>query len=346
MFKIKNKKMNILIHVRSNEDLKNYIKMTENNNFDDNIKYSHEVKAMIEEFYNHNWGVYLTTIENFKNGIWHEIYSVNEQKQYDLNSNDMNEKIDFMIIRNLGSVEGNFKMISEYLDYIINNYKGIALNNPKAMKKGMIKNYLIDLNKDELERIGMHIIDTKIFDKSVSYQDILIEYQELDNYLIKPTTGELSNSLKCLKDIDENFLRYKEDKVGGWIIQPIKKEIWHGEYQMVFIGDELTYAQKKIYPINATSNIPNQSNRIIEKYNPTNKELEIGLNLIKYFTKLYKIDIDICRIDFMKDTNNEPILIEFEMVNPGFFIGYMQENDQSIKNIVQKIRNYCEEYQK
>lgn len=338
--------MNILIHVRNKESLKKYITMTENKVIDENTKYSHEVKEMIDEFYNHNWGVYLTTIENFSNGIWHDVYSVNEQKQADLTLDDINNKMNFMIIRNLGSVEGNFKMISEYLDYIIANYKGIALNNPKAMKKGMVKNYLVDLDSDELESIGIHTIPTKIFDKSVSYQDILNGYQSLDKYLIKPTTGELSNSLKCLKDIDEDFLRYKEDKVGGWVIQPIMKEIWNGEYQMVFIGNELTYAQKKIYPNDSLTNIPNQKNRIIEKYNLTEQELEIGLKLIKYFSKLYDINIDICRIDFMKNADNEPILIEFEMVNPGFFIGYMKEDDQSIKDIVQRVREYCEEYQK
>ena len=46
----------------------------------------------------------------------------------------------------------------------------------------------------------------------------------------------------------------------------------------------------------------------------------------------------------MKNGKGEPILIEFEMVNPGFFIGYMKEDDEEIKNIVRRIRNYCENY--
>ena len=35
------------------------------------------------------------------------------------------------------------------------------------------------------------------------------------------------------------------------------------------------------------------------------------------------------------------ILLEFEMVNPGFFIGYMEEDNEDKKNIVNKIVEYC-----
>ena len=335
------KNKTVLIHVKDNEALNNYIRMIENNKFDDVVKYSKEIRRMIEEFYSNNWKVYLTTIENFKNGIWKNVYYVNENKRLDFTINQINEKINFMIIRNLGSVEGNFDIISEYLNFLIDNYKGHALNNPTAMRKGMTKNYLVEIDRKELEKIGMLTIPTQIYDKKVTYNQITNEYNNLEEYLIKPSTGELSNSLKCLKDIDEEFLRYKESKVGGWIIQPIKKDIWNGEYQLVFVGGNLIYAQKKNYPFNG-QNLPNQKNRIIEKYNPSEKEINIGKRVIEYFSNLYNIKLDICRIDFMKNENGMPILIEFEMVNPGFFIGYMDENDEAIKNITRKIRQYCE----
>ena len=34
------------------------------------------------------------------------------------------------------------------------------------------------------------------------------------------------------------------------------------------------------------------------------------------------------------------------MVNPGFFIGYMKEDDATIKHIVKAVREYCENYKK
>ena len=110
---------------------------------------------------------------------------------------------------------------------------------------------------------------------------------------------------------------------------------------MVFLGKELIYSQKKEYE-NSNTLIPNQKKRILRKYNPTEKEIIIGKELIDYFSKKYDLKIHICRIDFMKDKNEKPILLEFEMVNPGFFIGYMKENDNDIKKITKNIREYCE----
>ncbi|MCF0124217.1 MAG: hypothetical protein HUJ68_00370 [Clostridia bacterium] len=334
----------VLIHVRNNEALNNYKKMIEENNWNEDIKYSREVREMILEYCNNDWKVYLTTIENFFDGIWKEVYSIDDRKSVYMNIEEINNSIDFMIIRNLGSVEGNFKMIANYLDFLIDNYNGITLNNAVAMRKGMTKDYLVEISKEKLNEIGMQIIPTKIYNKEVKYEDLISDYSNLENYLIKPVTGELSNSLKCMKDIDEQFLRYKEDKVGGWVVQPIKKEIWNGEYQLVFVGSEIVYGQKKNYPQTIGANIPSQKERILEKYMPSEREMAIANNVIKYFKNFYNITIDICRIDFMKDSEGNPILIEFEMVNPGFFIGYMEENDESMKYIVKKLRQYCENY--
>ena len=169
-----------------------------------------------------------------------------------------------------------------------------------------------------------------------------INFSNLEEYIIKPLSGELSNSISNLSEINEEFLRKKELKVKGWIIQPIIKDIWNGEYQMSFLNKNLIYSQKKNYIKDGNESILNQKKRVLEKYYPTKKEINISKKLIEYFKKLYNIDIDICRINFIKDENNNPILLEFEMVNPGLFIGYMNSDDEDIINITSKIREYCE----
>ena len=73
-------------------------------------------------------------------------------------------------------------------------------------------------------------------------------------------------------------MRYKESKVGGWVIQPIKNEIWNGEYQLVFVGGKLIYGQKKNYPKGQESDLPNQKNRIIEKYHPSEDTIVYDIN--------------------------------------------------------------------
>lgn len=334
--------MKIMIHVKNKEIIENY-KNFLLNGYDENIKYSKEIRFMIENFVNNNWDVYLSCIDclNYDDNIWNEIYHVNKNEYLNLSLEEVNSKIDVMIIRVIGSVEGNFYNIKKYLNYLINNYKGLVLNNPKAMVRGMTKHYLTEIDKDELLEMGINLIPTKIYNNDIKYNDLMKGYINKENYLIKPVSGELSNSLSNLSNISEEWLRYKENKVLGWVVQPMMNEIWNGEYQILFLNKKMIYAQQKVYKKDE-GNIPNQKTRILEKYNPTNEELDIIEKLINYFSNIYNIEINICRIDFMKNDKGEPILLEFEMVNPGFFIGYMANDDKDILNIINNIREYCE----
>lgn len=336
-------KKSVLIYVKNKEALNNYKRMIENGKFDDLIPYSREVERMIKEFSESNYEIYLGTMENFDvdNNVFYDIYVVSKKVTRNMTIDNINDEISIMVIRNLGSVEANFVMIQKCINYLITNYKGKTINNLKSMLKGMTKNYLVEIDRNELSSIGMNTIPTQIFPNTVSFEEICSSYpQNREKYLIKPLTGELSNSLKCLSEIDEEFLRWKQDKVGGWVIQPIQEDIWNGEYQISFLNGVPIYAQQKSYP--KDGNVPSQKNRIISKFHPTDKEISIMQNVIKYFSKLYDLNIILCRIDFMKDSNGTPKLLEFEMVNPGFFIGYMEENDNDIKRITEAIRKYCD----
>lgn len=337
------KNKTVLIHVRSDEALNNYIELSKGGSYE---KYAHskEIKAMIKEFMDNNWTCFLATMENFdfNSGVHNKVYCLNEHTLYNMSIDDLNNKISIMIIRNIGPLEKNFNTIKNYLKFIINNFHGVALNNPKAMLNGMSKNYLVQLEPSELEKFDVFTIPTRIFPTSVTFNEVKSIYKnQLEKYLIKPLSGELSNSLNCLADINESFFRYKENKVQGWIIQPIQEEIWNGEYQMLFLDGRLIYSQSKHY-IHSSSNIPSQKTRTLTKYYPSEMEIKNMQSLIKYFESLYNTHIDICRIDFMKNKDDKPILLEFEMVNPGFFILYMDSNDNDVTNIVQAIRNFCE----
>lgn len=332
----------IMIHVKNNDQIDDYAYYLKNG-YSEEKKYSKEIRYMIEEFITHDWNVYLISLDNIdmEKAIWSNVYHVNHDRKVHFSLEEVNEKIDVIIVRVLGSVEGNFNNIKKYLMFLEKNYKGLVLNNPKAMQRGMTKKYLTEIDRNYLESIHIKTIPTKIYSNQVSYLQLIKDYDEIDKYLIKPVSGELSNSLSNLASIDEEWLRYKESKVLGWVVQPIQKEIWNGEYQISFLDKEVVYAQKKNYS-NNQNNIPNQKTRILEKYYPTSTEVDKFKKLIDYFCNLYHIHIDICRIDFMKDDTGMPILLEFEMVNPGFFIGYMDERDNSIVNIVRSIREYCE----
>lgn len=345
MVEEKNKlKRTILIHVKSLESLKNTIAIINKVEGYQDLKVSEEVLQMIEEFENANWKVFLTTLEefDFNSKEWKAVYDIENNTLRSFGIDEMNEKISIMVIRNLGSVEAKYKLLQDYLSFLIDEYKGIVLNNAKAMKKGMNKQYLLDIDKDYLSSIGIKVIPSEAFSNKVKMEEIDKKYNEKKGYLIKPITGELSNSIKELNEIDEEFLRYKENKVGGWIIQPIQKYIWNGEYQQVFINKELVYSQEKKYQNENGEKLPIQKSRIILKYTPSESETARAKKLIDYMSNLYDLQIDICRVDYMKDEEGNMILLEFEMVNPGFFIGYMEKGDKDIKNIMEKFLKYCE----
>lgn len=330
----------VLIYLKNDEIITKY-KTFLTEEYKENDTYSHEVKEMINEFTNNHWNVYLSSIDNFdeENNKYTRVYDIKNNNDIKLSINEANDKVQAMIIRVIGSIEGNFYNIKKHLIYLENNYHGLVINNPKAMIKGMTKHYLSELDENELKEIKL--IPTDIYDNKVKISQLDKIYKNKKDYLIKPVSGELSNSLMNLNDVTEEILRYKENKVLGWVVQPIMKEIWNGEYQMAFLGKELIYSQKKEYE-SSNAFIPNQKKRTLKKYYPTEREIKIGKKLIDYFSKKYDLKIHICRIDFMKDKDEKPILLEFEMVNPGFFIGYMKENDSDIKKITKKIREYCE----
>lgn len=333
----------ILIHVKNNEQMEKF-REYEKVGYNDEEHYSREIKFMISEFKTNGWNVLLASLDNFnfETNTWDKVYSFADDEYKKVDIDYANENIDVIIVRVLGSVEGNFKNIKMYLEFLLNNYKGLALNNPKAMIKGMTKHYLCEIDPVKLGELGIKTINSRIFDRTVSLEELTKDYDNLENYIMKPVSGELSNSLSNLSKVDEEFLRNKEDKVLGWVVQPIMKEIYNGEYQMSFLNGEVIFAQRKEYT-SKNNGIPNQKERILHKYNPSEKEISIMRSVIEYFKEKYDIEINICRTDFMKDDEGTPILLEFEMVNPGFFIGYMEENDKDIANITSKIRKYCEE---
>lgn len=338
-------KKSILIFVKNNDALNNYIRMLKNGHFDNEIPYSLEVKQMIKEFSSNNYELFLCTMFNLniEQGIFYDVFQISQKEKINMTISEVNSRIDIMIIRNLGSVEANFKMIQKGLKFLLENYKGKTINNIEAMLKGMTKNYLTELEPEKMKQIGMETIPSRIFPNTVSFDEICEAYPEnRENYLIKPVTGELSNSLKCLAEVDEEFLRWKENKVGGWVIQPIQKEIWKGEFQISFLNGNLLYSQRKEYPKDGI--IPNQKNRKVLKYSPTEMEVERLKKLIDYFSHLYNIPILLCRIDYMKNKDGVPKLLEFEMVNPGVVVRYMNENEDEteLEGVIRSIRKYCD----
>ncbi len=112
--------------------------------------------------------------------------------------------------------------------------------------------------------------------------------------------------------------------VGGWLVQPVIKEVWNGEFQLFFIAEKCTHSNRKIYHRGSADEVlPSQDRREIVEYQPTNEEVRFGRRLKAFWEEELGLPTDIFRVDFLKGGGGEPIVLELENVNPGFFIRYV-----------------------
>lgn len=327
----------ILIHVANLEMLDNIMDVIQNTELCIS-KVSTEIMSMINLFLNKDWEIYLTIMSSFDytNLKWKIIYDCRKKQlvKRGMSIEQANELVDLIIIRVIGSVESNRDEISKYVKYLNQNYNKQIINNENSFAFGMRKDYLLDMDK------SISSIPTDYYPKSIDYKSLILKYRDnLDNYIIKPITGELSNSICVLSQMSQEFLDHKKNKVGGWLVQPIMHSIWNGEYQAFFIGNTLSHANVKKYnKTNDEEILPNQKNRVIKEYKLSFEEKSWVNNVRQHFFNRYNIYSDICRVDFIKD-NNDLILLEFETVNPGLFLKYISKKRRD--QILMVLYNYC-----
>ncbi len=284
-----------------------------------------------EECLRRNINTYWSSLDNIN-------YDDNRIKLYDLKNKqtlvvsipELHKYSDILLFKTVGSIESKLLNIKKGMTFLNKHYKGTIINNPDTIIYGSNKNYLIDLQKNKFP-----IIPSDIFPNNISEKELKNSYKDCSKYLIKSATGELSNSLMNLSEIDENWLRRKENKVGGWIVQPIQNDVWNGEYQIVFFGDKLSHAQVKAYQ-KKNSAIPKQDERTFHPYNPSKDEIQMCLEMKQHIEHDMRKTIHYFRCDYFKNKLNKMSILEFEMVNPGFFLMYRErtESNKIAKNFI------------
>jgi hypothetical protein len=285
---------------------------------------SSELHFVTEALLRNGWDVYWSLLDDIDIDELHyrSLYNVRTGSTVDMDRGRLNNEIDMILVRIIGSVEGKLATVKRYFEQLRDMYDGVTVNDPSSAIYGLRKDYLF-----ELINAGFRTIPTDYYERSVTFAELEAKYGDrMNQHIVKPVTGELSNSLRVLNETNEEFFRYKEPLVGGWLVQPVMAEIWHGEYQLFFLGDSCTHGNKKLYErSDAHPIIPSQANRLIEEYRPAESELELALRLRQFYADRLGLNTDIFRLDFMKDDAGQPIVVEFETVNPGFFIKYISE---------------------
>lgn len=319
----------------------NYEEFADINVDPDTTKESVELEVMTKVFSKKGWECFWTCLDWLKEeGGTLRFYDPIHRSERLVTISDMNENFEVIIFRIIGTVEKNRDWILRALDILEENFKGLIFNHPKAMKYGITKDYLL-----KLQDAGFPVIPTVRFDPTVSFVDLIQGAEVGKQYIIKPTTGELSNSLAelvsndCVRFFDkgesafktvpgEGYLRFKEGKLGGWLLQPLLKNIKNGEYQLIFFGEKLSHGLKKTY-LNITDEnpLPSQKYREVALYEPAEHELEMALLVREYFQVELLMPIYSFRFDYIKTQNDEIKILEFEILNPGFFLGYIKDDN-------------------
>lgn len=147
--------------------------------------------------------------------------------------------------------------------------------------------------------------------------------------IIKPITGECGNSVDLVSNYNEEILRYKEGKVGGWIVQPKIKDIILGERSLIYIDGKLSHAVKKI-PQGESLKVNARWQPQCEPYIPTNEERNLAEEILSFWSyKLLTV-----RIDLVQDGDTIRIM-EVETVNPGFYLDKI--SSQELKEVLNRL---------
>lgn len=255
-----------------------------------------------------------------------KLVSIPNKEETTVKIEELHDKAPATLLKQVGSIEAQKDVIRQTLDLFEENYKGTFVNNPKFMRYGMRKDYLLVLQENNFPVIG-----TRIYDKGTTKAEMLKDAEDGKKYIIKPLTGELSNSVSFMDEIDDEWLRRKEWIVEGWVVQPFIEEIWDGEVQLRFIGNDNIYTLKKLCNNKeANANLPNQHDRQWERIEASNEMKELSLKIKSFFENDMNLgDIHYCRVDLIPTSEGIKIL-EFEMVNPGMGYFFLENEEKEV----------------
>lgn len=326
----------IVLYVRNSDRFCKSIEKFKRNDDIFNNGESREIYTLTHVLHNSGHYVYLS---NFKDvdidTLYHRnVYDVNSDSYIDLSIEDLNQRVVAVIPRMLGSIEAQRDNISYFFSNLKRSFSGLVINHPDTVLYALKKNYLKDLVP-----FGINLPQTDIYDVNITY-DYLSNKYNINKHIIKPLTGELSNSVCLLRDIDQTFLNRKREKVGGWIIQPYYKTIWNGERQYLFINGELIYGYMKAYVDTDADDkkkdkLPKLHNiKFIQEFEVRSNDVDLCHKTLNVLNNKLGYITYICRFDIIDDLNGEPMIMECEMINPSFRSWYLTAISKKIVELI------------
>ncbi len=256
---------------------------------------------------------------------------VNAQTLAPTHAASLNEVVDLIIARSLGSVEAQYDRLVHYFGCLEASFSGAVINDPRAVVYGMDKRYLLDLAAK-----GQPVVDSCFFPPTVRHCEIpeLIPWK-VNDAIIKPVSGECGNSVARLCDIDESFLRRKEQKVKGWMVQPYLAGIIDGEISLLVVNGEFIFAVRKT-PALGEFRVNERWRPQCELVEPSEAELAVARSALG----CWPYPAYLARVDLVTELNTL-LIVEVETVNPGFLYGAPPYEGSQLRALEQLERLGC-----
>ncbi len=295
---------------------------------------SPETPTMTKAFQDNGWEVFWTCIDFISDDI--RFFSPATNRMTTIKASELDNNFNAIVFRVIGSVDDKIDKVVAAINVLEKNFTGYIVNHPKTMKYAIRKDYIL-----ELQKAGFPVIPTTYFENSVSYSEVVkgLSTSDFKKYLIKPVTGELSKSVAIIMDKEnithedtsqthlvrttrtgEEYLRYKQNKVGGWLLQPIVPQIWDGEYQAVFFGSTLSHGFYKSYTKTDDELLPSNKNRNWQLNEPSKLVIDTAIAIRNFFQDKLSYPIHQVRMDYIKVSETQIQILEFEMLNPGVLL--------------------------
>lgn len=276
---------------------------------DDPLSVAHvEERVLLKTFLQHGWRCYLMD--------WHGVDAQSLICDFVLEAPcyrgcagiPLAEVTSLLVARSLGSVEGQYDAVAHYFQRLGESYPGVVINDPAAVRYGMNKRYL-----HSLDQSGYPVVPSRFFDATVTYEHVLTNIPwEAVEAVIKPVSGECGNSVVKLLDADEHFLRRKQTKVKGWVVQKFLPGIHEGEVSLIFVGGKYLGGVRKI-PRDGDFRVNERWSPTYEPFSPAMAQLDLAREILAGWPHATHL----ARIDMVRD-GTAWMVLEVETVNPGF----------------------------
>ena len=171
-----------------------------------------------------------------------KLYHLNSKKAIKTKISELDKLSDTLVIRTIGNVTERIDLIKKVMLFLKKNYHGDIINNPDYILYGSNKRYLLDL-----QNANLPVIPTDFYIGEQDIRTIQQRYDDPKKFIIKPAVGELSKGFYKLSDITMDWWKRKNTNdygEHGWIVQPLKEEVFEGEYQLIF--SEMNFPMVKL----------------------------------------------------------------------------------------------------